>query len=138
MSCAPVIAPCLSALLLPPLLLLLLASSAFEQVRVVCPLSDAAALARSQRAVARAVKNVFVASPVGAAAAGPTPRWWCPLVVDATSTAIQCAAMLVLNAHGLQTSAVRCTVLARVTVPHYCASILRAQVARERVLNEAL
>jgi hypothetical protein len=42
-----VIAPCLSALLLSPLLLLLLASSAYEQVRVVCALSGAAALARS-------------------------------------------------------------------------------------------
>jgi hypothetical protein len=45
-----IIAPCLSALLLPPLLLLLLDSSAYEQVRVVCSLSGASALARSRRA----------------------------------------------------------------------------------------
>jgi hypothetical protein len=53
-----VIAPWLSALLLPPLLLLLLASSTYEQVHVLCTLSGAAALARSRcAAIAKAVKN---------------------------------------------------------------------------------
>jgi hypothetical protein len=69
MAC--VVAPCLSALLLPPLVLLLLASSANKQVRVVCVLSSAVTRPRSRRA-ADAVKNAVVA-PLGVGAARPTP-----------------------------------------------------------------
>ncbi len=62
-----VVSPCLSALFLLPLLLLLLlllASSAYEQVCVLCSLSGAAAVGRSRctAVAAKAVKNVFVAS----------------------------------------------------------------------------
>ncbi len=133
------IAPCLFALLMSSLLLLLLASSASEQVRVVCAPSGAATLARSQRAaVAKAVKVAVVASAASLWAARPTPRGWCRLAVAVTRTAMQCAAMLVLNAHGPQTSAMRCTCHCSPVrcsavfgaVAQYCASILRAQVVR--------
>ncbi len=65
-----VIAPCLSALLLPPLLLLLLASSAYEQVCVVCALSGVATLARSQRAAV--AKAVEMSHPCGRRASNPS------------------------------------------------------------------
>jgi hypothetical protein len=66
-----VIAPCLSALLLPLLLLLLLDSSTYDQVRVGCALSGAAAVARRRRA-AHAVKNAVVASVCGRRASNPS------------------------------------------------------------------
>jgi hypothetical protein len=53
-----VIAPCLSALLLPPLLLLLLASSAYEQVRVVCALSGGHSCAQPTRRCRQSGRNV--------------------------------------------------------------------------------
>jgi hypothetical protein len=55
-----VIAPCLSALLLPSLLLLLFDSSTYEQVCAVCTLSGAATLARSRcDAVAKGSKTLL-------------------------------------------------------------------------------
>jgi hypothetical protein len=96
----------------------------------VCALSGVATLARCQRAaVAKAVET---SHPCGRCASNP--RRWCRLAPAVTSAAMKCAVMLVLRAHGLQTSAMRCTCHCSIVLCS-AASILRAQVARQRVLN---
>jgi hypothetical protein len=64
-------ARCLSVLFLPPVLLLLLVSSTHEQVRAVCSLSGAAALAQRTRR-RRQVAAIAIFASLGARAARPT------------------------------------------------------------------
>jgi Ni/Fe-hydrogenase subunit HybB-like protein len=94
--------PC-SALLLTPLLLLLLASSANEQVRVMCVLSGAADLVRSRRAaiakVSRTQAQTRFLGPDTASARDVVPRPTSLAVAVAVGVAaMQCVAMLVLSA----------------------------------------